>query len=214
MTSPMSADRDRATSGDGDGATSADGRRPVGRVRFMDAQRVNLDGFAREEPGLGLVALRSPEDPEPGLVISGGRVTEMDGVPEASFDAIDAYIARHGLDLQVAGEAMGLSDVELARRLVSPDVPRAEIVRLSAGATPAKLARVLALLRPAELGQAMTKLRARRTPSNAVACLVGAAVGAQGVLFQCSVEEALELELGMRGLTSYAETVSLYGTEQ
>src|SRR5215470_15062030 len=255
MTSPMSADRDRATSGDGDRATSADGRRPVGRVRFMDAQRVNLDGFAREEPGLGLVALRSPEDPEPGLVISGGRVTEMDGVPEASFDAIDAYIARHGLDLQVAGEAMGLSDVELARRLVSPDVPRAEIVRLSAGATPAKLARVLALLRPAELGQAMTKLRARRTPSNqahvtnrlddplllaadaataaafgfreiettvpvladapsnAVACLIGAAVGAQGVLFQCSVEEALELELGMRGLTSYAETVSLYGAD-
>src|SRR6185312_11109002 len=51
-------------------------------------------------------------------------------------------------------------------------------------------------------------------PSNAVACLIGAAVGAQGVLFQCSVEEALELELGMRGLTSYAETVSLYGTEQ
>ena len=248
MTSPMNADGDRVT--------SVDGYRPVGRVRFMDAQRVNLDGFAREEPGLGLVALRSPADPEPGLVISGGRVTEMDGVPEASFDAIDAYIARHGLDLQVAGEAMGLTEVEFARRLVSPDVPRAEIVRLSAGATPAKLARVLALLRPAELGQAMTKLRARRTPSNqahvtnrlddplllaadaataaafgfreiettvpvladapsnAVACLIGAAVGAQGVLFQCSVEEALELELGMRGLTSYAETVSLYGTEQ
>jgi propanediol dehydratase large subunit len=34
------------------------------------------------------------------------------------------------------------------------------------------------------------------------------------VLIQCSVEEALELELGMRGLTSYAETISLYGTEQ
>ena len=248
MTSPKNADGDRVT--------SRDGYRPVGRVRFMDAQRVNLDGFAREEPGLGLVALRSPADPEPGLVISGGRVTEMDGVPEASFDAIDAYIARHGLDLQVAGEAMGLTEVEFARRLVSPDVPRAEIVRLSAGASPAKLARVLALLRPAELGQAMTKLRARRTPSNqahvtnrlddplllaadaataaafgfreiettvpvladapsnAVACLIVAAVGAQGVLFQCSVEEALELELGMRGLTSYAETVSLYGTEQ
>ena len=46
-----------------------------------------------------------------------------------------------------------------------------------------------------------------------MACLIGAAVGAQGVLIQCSVEEALELELGMRGLTSYAETVSLYGTE-
>jgi propanediol dehydratase large subunit len=53
------------------GTMSADGDRPVGRVRFMDDQRVNLDGFAREEPGLGLVALRSPHDPEPGLVISG-----------------------------------------------------------------------------------------------------------------------------------------------
>ena len=242
--------------GGGERPDESDSERPVGRVRFMDAQRVNLDGFAREEAGLGLVALRSPHDPEPGLVVCDGRVVELDGVPEASFDAIDTYIARHGLDLTAAEAAMGLSDVEFARRLVSPDVPRAEIVRLSAGASPAKLARVLALLRPAELGQAMTKLRARRTPSNqahvtnrlddplllaadsataaafgfreiettvpvladapsnALACLIGAAVGAQGVLMQCSVEEALELELGMRGLTSYAETISLYGTEQ
>ena len=115
---------------------------------------------------------------------------------------------------------------------------------------------MLALLRPAELGLAMTKLRGRRTPSNqahvtnrlddplllaadsataaafgfrevettvpvladapsnAVACLIGASVASPGVLIQCSVEEALELELGMRGLTSYAETISLYGTEQ
>src|SRR5580698_8233293 len=245
-----------ALTGPGDEAPVNTADQPVGRVRFMDAQRVNLDGFAKEEPALGLIALRSPHDPEPGLAISGGRVVELDGVAEDNFDAIDAYIARHGLDLEAADEAMSLSDVEFARRLVSPDVPRAEIVRLSAGATPAKLARVLALLRPAELGQAMTKMRARRTPSNqahvtnrlddplllaadsataaafgfreiettvpvlndapsnAVACLIGAAVGAQGVLFQCSVEEALELELGMRGLTSYAETVSLYGTEQ
>ena len=229
---------------------------PVGRIRFMDRQRVNLDGFAVENPELGLTALRSPHDPEPSLVVTDGRVTELDGVPEAEFDSIDAYIARHGLDLSVADEAMALSDVAFARLLVDPAVPRHEIIRLSAGATPAKLTRVLALLRPAELVMAMTKLRARRTPSNqahvtnrlddplllaadsataaafgfrevettvpvlgdapsnAVACLIGAAFGADGVLIQCSVEEALELELGMRGLTSYAETVSLYGTEQ
>ena len=228
----------------------------VGRIRFMDRQRVNLDGFAVEDAELGLTALRSPHDPEPGLVITGGRVTELDGVPEAEFDSIDTYIARHGLDLSVAAEAMALSDVAFARLLVDPAVPRDEIIRLSAGATPAKLARVLALLRPPELVMAMTKLRARRTPSNqahvtnrlddplllaadaataaafgfreiettvpvlgdapsnAVACLIGAAFGADGVLIQCSVEEAMELELGMRGLTSYAETVSLYGTEQ
>src|SRR5262245_32788050 len=102
---------------------STGSERPVGRVRFMDAQRGNLDGFAREEPALGLVALHSPDDPEPSLVISDGRVVELDGVPEASFDSIDAYIARHGLDLQASNEAMALSDVEFARRLVSPDVP-------------------------------------------------------------------------------------------
>ncbi len=54
----------------------------------------------------------------------------------------------------------------------------------------------------------------RDSPSNALAILVGGQVGAPGALTQCSVEEATELELGMRGLTTYAETVSVYGTEQ
>ena len=228
----------------------------VGRVRFMDAQRVNLDGFANEDVDLGLVALWSPFDPDPSLVVRDGRVVELDGTAEQDFDAIDEYVARHGLDLDVAPEAMATEDVEFARMLVDPAVPREEVVRLSAGATPAKLARVLALLRPAELAMAMTKMRARRTPSNqahvtnrlddplllaadaataaafgfreiettvpvladapsnAVACLIGSVAASVGVLIQCSVEEALELELGMRGLTSYAETISLYGTEQ
>ena len=137
---------------------------PVGRVRFMDRQRVNLDGFAVEDPELGLTAMCSPHDPSPSLVVTDGRVTELDGVPEAEFDSIDTYIARHGLDLDVAGEAMSTDDVGFARLLIDPAVPRHEIIRLSAGATPAKLARVLALLRPPELGLAMTKLRARRTP--------------------------------------------------
>ena len=51
-------------------------------------------------------------------------------------------------------------------------------------------------------------------PSNALAVLIGSQVGAGGALTQCSIEEALELELGLRGLTTYAETVSLYGTEK
>jgi propanediol dehydratase large subunit len=222
----------------------------------MDAQRVNLDGFAVPDASLGLVAMDAPADPPPSLVIAAGRVVEMDGRTEADFDSIDAYIARHGLDLDVAAETMALTDTNFARLFVDTCTPRAEVIRLAAGATPAKLARVLALLRPAELTIAMTKLRARRTPSNqahvtnrlddplllaadaataaafgfrevettvpvladapsnAVACLIGATVAAPGVLIQCSVEEAAELELGMRGLTSYAETVSLYGTEQ
>ena len=83
----------------------------------MDKQRVNLDGFAAENPELGLIALRSPNDPEPSLVIDGGRVTELDGVTEADFDSIDTFIARHGLDLTVAEEVMGLTDVAFARLL-------------------------------------------------------------------------------------------------
>src|SRR4051794_17437935 len=228
----------------------------TGRFRFMDAQPVNLDGFAVEDAALGLIAFDSPDDPAPSLLVADGRVVELDGVAEADYDVLDAFIAAHGLDLAVAAEAMALPDLELARMLVEPRVPRAEVVRLVAGMTPAKLARALATLRPAELTIAMTKMRARRTPanqahvtnrsddplllaadaataaafgfreiettvpvfgdapSNAVAVQIGAAVGAPGVLVQCSVEEATELELGIRGLVSYAETVSLYGTEQ
>ncbi len=53
----------------------------------------------------------------------------------------------------------------------------------------------------------------RNSWSNALACCVGSAVGRAGTLFQCSSEEAEELEIGMSGFTSYAETVSVYGTE-
>ncbi len=54
---------------------------------------------------------------------------------------------------------------------------------------------------------------ARYAPFNAIALLLGAQTGRAGVLNQCSMEEATELELGMRGFTSYAETLSVYGTE-
>lgn len=228
----------------------------VGRFRFMDAQRVNLDGFAVPDPSLGLVAFDAPGDPLPSLQVVDGVVEEMDGRPRAAFDLLDLFIADHGIDLAVAEEAMALAPLDFARMVVDPFTPRSELVRLAAGMTPAALARAIAILRPAELVLALTKCRARRTPSNqahvtnrsddplllaadaataaafgfrelettvpvlgdapsnAIAVSIGAAVGSPGILVQCSVEEALELEMGMRGLVSYAETVSLYGTEQ
>lgn len=54
---------------------------------------------------------------------------------------------------------------------------------------------------------------ARYAPFNALAIMVGGQSSRPGVLTQCSSEEATELTLGMRGLTAYAETVSVYGTE-
>ncbi|CDO09282.1 propanediol dehydratase large subunit PduC [Mycolicibacterium cosmeticum] len=228
----------------------------LGRFRVLDAKPVNLDGFSVAAPELGLAAMHSPFDPEPSLVVRDGKVVELDGKSAESFDVIDEFIALYGIDLATAEEAMALDDVTLARMTVDINVPRAEVVRLIGGTTPAKLARVVAVLTPAEMQVAMTKMRARRTPSNqahvtnqlddplliaadaasavaygfrevettvpvlgdapsnAVALLIGSQVGVPGAMAQCSIEEALELRLGLRGLTSYAETISIYGTEQ
>jgi propanediol dehydratase large subunit len=237
-------------------ASPAEGSARVGRIDNLDRRPINLDGFAVEDPELGLIALRSPYDPEPSLVIADGIVAELDGRPRAEFDLVDQFIADRGIHLEVAAEAMALSDVQLARLVCDLSVGRAEVARLVAGITPAKLARVVALLRPVELQLGLVKMRVRKTPSIqahvtnrrddplligadaatavalgfrelettvpvladapcvAVALLIGSQVGRFGALVQCSIEEALELELGMRGLTNYAETVSLYGTEQ
>lgn len=54
---------------------------------------------------------------------------------------------------------------------------------------------------------------ARYAPFTAIGLLIGSQIGSPGVLTQCAVEEAIELELGMRGFTTYAETISVYGTE-
>lgn len=204
---------------------------------------------------LGLVALAGPNDPTPELVVEDGAVTRLDGRAAADFDVIDRFLVAHGLDLDVAAEAMSLPDERIARMLVDVDVPREELVRLARGLTPAKLACVVSMLDPVELMLALKKLRARRDPGNqahvtnlkenpallaadaaeaarrgfdelettvgvaryaplnAMALLVGSQVGRPGVMTQCAVEERRNLELAIRGLVTYAETLSVYGTE-
>ena len=226
-------------------------------ARFVAREARGLRRELSIEPlvELGLVAMDSPNDPAPSLVVEDGRVVELDGRREQDWDALDHFVARYGLDLDVAAEAAELEDVEIARRLVDVGVPRDELVRLSRGLTPARLARVIALLDPVELMFALKKLRARRTPANqahvtnlkenpallaadaaeaaargfaeiettvgvsryaglnAIAILVGSQTGRPGVMTQCAVEERLNLRLGMQGLVTYAETLSVYGTE-
>ncbi|HEY7691967.1 MAG TPA: propanediol/glycerol family dehydratase large subunit [Gaiellaceae bacterium] len=206
-------------------------------------------------PELGLVAMDGPNDPEPGLELEDRRVVAMDGRRAEDFDIIDRFVVRYGLDLEVAAEAAGLDDEEIARRLVDVDVPRSDLVRLSRGLTPARLARVVSRLDPVELMFALKKLRARRAPANqahvtnlkenpallaadaaeaaargfaevettvgvsryaplnAIAVLVGSQTGRPGVLTQCAVEERRNLQLAIQGLVTYAETLSVYGTE-
>jgi len=226
------------------------------RFEELEKRSVNQDGFIKEWIEVGLVAMDSPNDPVPSIKTENGRVIEMDGKFREDFDMIDIWIADHTIDTKVADEAMAIDSLEIARMLVDIHIPRAEIVRLSVGMTPAKYVDVLKKMNVVELMMAMQKLRPRRTPSNqahvtnlkdtpallaadaaeaayrgfseiettvgvvryapmnALSLLVGGQVGRPGILAQCAVEESLELTMGMRGLTHYAETVSVYGTEQ
>jgi propanediol dehydratase large subunit len=225
--------------------------------RFAARERRELRREVLIEPlaELGLVAMNGPNDPTPSLVVEDGRVVELDGRRRDAWDALDHFVVRYGLDLDVAREASKLDDATIARMLVDVDVPRSELVRLSRGLTPARLARVIGLLDPVELMFALKKLRARRAPANqahvtnlkenpallaadaaeaaargfaeiettvgvsryaplnAIAILVGAQTGRPGVLTQCAVEERLNLRLAIQGLVTYAETLSVYGTE-
>lgn len=225
------------------------------RFADWDARPLRLDRFAREDPAKGFAAMASPADPRPAVAVEGGRIAMMDGVAADDFDMIDRFIATYHLDPAVAAEAMAIPPLDLARRLVDMTVPRAELVRLAHGLTPARLAEVVGHLSALEIAFAYSKMRARRTPgnqghvtnakddplqlaadaaiavglgfdeiettqrvarnawSNALACAVGASVGRWGTLFQCSSEEAEELQIAMAGFTSYAETVSVYGSE-
>jgi propanediol dehydratase large subunit len=225
--------------------------------RFVSRERRALrrELLISPYPELGLVAMNGPNDPEPGLEVADGSVVAMDGRRAEDFDVIDRFVARYGIDLEVAAEAMEVGDDEIARRLVDVDVSRAALVRLSRGLTPARLARIVSRLDPVELMFALKKLRARRAPANqahvtnlkespallaadaaeaaargfaelettvgvsryaplnAIAILVGSQTGRPGVMTQCAVEERRNLQLAIQGLVTYAETLSVYGTE-
>jgi propanediol dehydratase large subunit len=225
------------------------------RFRRREERELRRELLIAPDAALGLVAMDGPNDPEPSLEVRDGRIVLLDGRDEADFDVIDHFVARHGIDLDAAREAMALSDNEIARRLVDVDVPRLSLVALSRGLTPARLARVVSRLDPVEMMFALKKLRARRRPANqahvtnlkenpallaadaaeaaargfaelettvgvsryaplnAIALLVGSQTGRPGVLTQCAVEERRNLQLAVQGLVTYAETLSVYGTE-
>lgn len=225
------------------------------RFQILEEREVNRETFVEPWPEAGLIVADSPADPQPSLRIEAGRVIELDGRPRAKFDILDYFIADNGLDLAAAEIAMATPSIDIARKLVDINVPRAEILNLVSGCTPAKLVDIIRHMNVMEMMMGLSKMRARRTPANqahvtnlrehpallaadaaeaalrgfaeiettvgvaryapfsALAILVGSQTGRGGVLTQCAVEESLGLELAMKGLTSYAETLSVYGTE-
>ncbi|MCS7060066.1 MAG: propanediol/glycerol family dehydratase large subunit [Thermoflexales bacterium] len=226
------------------------------RFAVLAERDINKETFVEPWPEAGLVVVDSPYDPHPSLRIVNGRVVELDGKPRDQFDAIDLFIADHGLDMSVAEQAMAMPSLELARMVVDIHVPREHIQRLAGGCTPAKLVEIVRHLNVLEMMMGLAKMRqrcapanqahvtnrrhhpallaadaaeaalrgfaeiettvgiARYAPFNALAILIGSQTGAGGVLTQCSVEESLGLQLALKGLTTYAETLSVYGTER
>ena len=225
------------------------------RFEVLANRPVNQDGFVKEWPKVGLIAMEGPNDPTPSIKLENGVVVELDGKLRKDFDMLDYFIADHAINLEKTEEVMKMDSLQLARMLVDINVTRSEIVELTTAMTPAKITEVVSQMNVLEMMMSMTKMRARQRPSNqchvtnvkdnpiqiaadaaeaalrgfdeqettvgivryapfnALAIMVGAQVGRPGILTQCAVEEATELELGMKGFTAYAETVSVYGTE-
>jgi propanediol dehydratase large subunit len=225
------------------------------RFEVLEKRDVNQDGFVKEWPEVGLIAMGSPEDPEPSIKVENGVIVEMDGKARDDFDFNEIFIANHTIDASVAEEMMAIDAVQIARMIVDINVPRAEVLKVFTGLTPAKIAAVMDQMNVVEMMMGLQKMRARKTPAiqghvtnvqdnpvlmaadageaglygfaelettvavtryapfNALALLVGGQTGRGGILTQDALEEATELQLGMRGLTTYAETVSVYGTE-
>ena len=226
------------------------------RFEYLDQRPVNQDGYAKEWPEVGFIAMNSPFDPTPSIKIVNGEVVEMDGKTKDEFDMLDAFIARYAINLDFAEEAMATDSLEIARMLVDINVNRQECLKYTTAVTPAKLVEIVGNLSVLEAMMGITKMRCRLKPANqchvtnvkdnmvqiaadaaegalrgfseeettmgvaryapfsAMALLIGSQTGRPGVLTQCSAEEATELELGIRGLTTYAETLSVYGTEK
>lgn len=226
-----------------------------GRFAVLEQQPINQDGFVTEWPEMGFVAMASPNDPNPSVSVENGRIIELDGKPRQQFDMLDRFIADYTMDAGIAQRVMAIDSLEIARKLVDIHVPRAEIIKLARGMSPAKVVEVLNHMNVVEMMMALQKMRARKTPSNqchvtnvrdnpvlmaadaaeaglrgfdeqettvgivryapfnALALLVGSQTARGGILTQDALEEATELRLAMLGLTSYAETISIYGTE-
>jgi propanediol dehydratase large subunit len=159
----------------------------------------------------------------------------IDGGAAAEAAALgDDELARMLVDVDVPRERLvrlsrGLSPARLARvvGLLDPVELMFALKKLRARRAPANQAHVTNLKEnPALLAADAAEAGARGfaevettvgvsryAPLNALAVLIGSQTGRPGVLTQCAVEERLNLRLAYQGLVTYAETLSVYGTE-
>ena len=88
------------------------------RFELLDQRPENQDGYIREWPEKGFVAMHSPNDPAPSVKVQDGRIVELDGKRREDFDFIDEFIADYAIDVARTEDMMAMDSLEIARRLV------------------------------------------------------------------------------------------------
>ena len=132
------------------------------RFEVLSERPINQDGFVKEWVEEGLVAMESPNDPKPSIKIQNGKVVELDGKPKEEFDLIDQFIANYGIDLSRAEEVIQMDSREIANKILTPNVPRTEIIKLTKAMTPAKIIEVVNQMNVVEIMMCLQKMRTRK----------------------------------------------------
>src|SRR5262245_2128916 len=194
---------------------------PAPSLRIADGQVVELDGRARADFDIldCFIADHSIdlESAAEAMALDSGQIARM---------LVDINVPREQLR-RIVGGCTPAKLVEIIRHMSVLEMMMG-LAKMRVRRTPANQAHVTnrrehpALLaadaaEAAQRGFAEVETTvgvARFAPLNALAILVGTQTGRGGVLPQWSSEESMGLRLAMKGLTSYAETLSVYGSER
>lgn len=193
---------------------------PRPSIKVAGGQIVEMDGKTREEFDFidefivkyGI----NPQEAERSMALDSAEIAKM---------LVDIHVSRREL-LKIASGLTPAKLVDVVSKMNVVEIMMAQM-KMRARKAPANQAHVVNVLdNPVLLAAdaAEAALRgfaelettcsvARCAPLSALALMLGSQTGRPGVITQCSLEEATELKIGMKGFTSYAETVSVYGTE-
>lgn len=193
---------------------------PRPSIKIVDGQIVEMDGKKKEEfDFIDQFIVKygiNVEEAEKAMALDSAEIAKM---------LVDIHVPRREL-LKIASGLTPAKLVEVVGKMNVVEIMMAQM-KMRARKNPANQAHVVNVLdNPVLLAAdaAEAALRgfaelettcsvARCAPLSALALLIGSQTGRPGVITQCSLEEATELKIGMKGFTSYAETVSVYGTE-
>lgn len=193
---------------------------PRPSIKIVDGQIVEMDGKTRDEfDFIDKFIVKygiNVSEAETSMALDSAEIAKM---------LVDINVSRRDL-LKIASGLTPAKLVDVVSKMNVVEIMMAQM-KMRARKSPANQAHVTNLLdnpvlMAADAAEAALRGFAelettcsvtRCAPLNAIALMIGSQVGRPGVITQCSLEEATELKIGMKGFTSYAETVSVYGTE-